>query len=576
MRAGVSKPLSGEANAFQSWDGRVPVILGVTGHRNIDTSSKKLIEALRRECRSLRRAYRDCPFIILSALAEGADRLAAQVAMDELQAALIAVLPMPEEEYERDFGTEESKSEFRAFLDRALYVKTVSVPAGDRSWTADGEPRNVQYARAGAIIVGHAQILFAIWDGLPARGTGGTAGQVEWFERGYSPKEYSVYRNASSPLDPPEPGLRIRIDPATAEVSRKVGPDLPSGTRSNIAAILKRTNRYNRDVIRRGGTIKQESPLAAEAAGNFKDLAIADSVYRVSDGLSVLFAKSVRGADSVIYILTFLAVIFSNFITQNDYAIWIYLGITCIMALLASQIWFRSIDNRFFEYRSLAEAMRTLFFWRNAGVTRPVWLGYLSRQPGVVHWIRHAVRSLEFCQDCHLAPAKNAETNARPDGIRVTKAAWVDDQKRWFERKEREHFRLYMRWAMIARLALAASILTAIVLMELTMMPNESGGFLSDEWVKPETYGNYWQMVFGVFAAIELAARDRRAQLELAKQYAAQRQIFEAASRLLDTNGSEREWSDLEILERLGEETLQAQAEWLWRAHTRPFELPTV
>ena len=130
--------------------------------------------------------------------------------MKELGADLIAILPIPEADYERDFSTEESKTEFRELLDRALYVKMARLPEGD-VWKADGEPRNEQYARAGAMIVDHAQILLAIWDGLPARGTGGTQQQVEWFAQGLSPNEYSLYKHAMSPLITPEPGLKIPI-----------------------------------------------------------------------------------------------------------------------------------------------------------------------------------------------------------------------------------------------------------------------------------------------------------------------------------------------------------------------------
>ena len=34
------------------------------------------------------------------------------------------------------------------------------------------------------------------------------------------------------------------------------------------------------------------------------------------------------------------------------------------------------------------------------------------------------------------------------------------------------------------------------------------------------------------------------------------------------------EWTAVQILEKLGQEALQEQAEWLWLRHTRPFEVP--
>ena len=76
----------------------------------------KLSDAVKAECARLRKHYKHSSFVVLSSLAEGADRLVARVAMEELSAELIAVLPMPQNEYERDFQTEELKAEFRSFL----------------------------------------------------------------------------------------------------------------------------------------------------------------------------------------------------------------------------------------------------------------------------------------------------------------------------------------------------------------------------------------------------------------------------------------------------------------------------
>jgi hypothetical protein len=87
-------------------------------------------------------------------------------------------------------------------------------------------------------------------------------------------------------------------------------------------------------------------------------------------------------------------------------------------------------------------------------------------------------------------------------------------------------------------------------------------------------------VALGLFAGGGVAARGflmRRAHLELAKQYASQRQIFETASRMLDKikDDPKPEWTAVQILEKLGHEALQEQTEWLWLRHTRPFEMPS-
>ena len=559
-------------------DGKVPILLGVIGHRNIDIREKKLIDAIRVELILLRQRYRHSPFIILSALAEGADRLVAQIAMEELPARLIAVLPLPEQQYERDFVTEESKAEFRSLLNRALSVKA-AFDGSDPSWTSGGEGREHQYARAGAVIVDHAQILFALWDGQKSRGVGGTADQVEWFRRGYSPKQYSLYKDMLSPLEPPEPGRMIWINPASTTTVTLEGPNFPdddqTGGTSNIVSILARMNDYNGDVQSYYNPLTMGVPLAG--MGNASHLVITNTAYQCADFLSIRFVKSIRQTDKVIYLLALGAVLAFNFVTAKPWAPWVYLGITFAMLGLAARIRFGRKDDRSLEYRCFAEAMRTLFFWRAAGVKRSVWIAFLSRQSGIVHWIRHAVRAIEFCQDCLLS--KNTWDESTVAGRSIVKKAWVDNQKAWFAKKESYHLQRSTFWNRITRLALGVSFATAIVLAALTVLPASHNRSLWAAWVKPEQFGDYWQAALGLFAAGAVVARGfllRNAHLELAKQYASQRLLFENASRILGMIASEPkpEWTEKVVLERLGQEALQEQAEWLWLRHTRPFEMP--
>src|SRR5882672_3617359 len=86
---------------------RLPLVVGITGHRDLrDQDVPRLEQEVAAVIAGLRRDYLDndkeMPIIVLSALAEGADRLAARVALAQ-GAQLIAPLPMPLAEYRRDF-----------------------------------------------------------------------------------------------------------------------------------------------------------------------------------------------------------------------------------------------------------------------------------------------------------------------------------------------------------------------------------------------------------------------------------------------------------------------------------------
>lgn len=103
-------------------------------------------------------------FRVLSSLAEGADRLLAKRLLLILNARLWVPLPLPEEEYLKDFKTSRSKKEFISLLHKA--EKVIKLPIK--------ETREVGYLAAGKYIVENSNILLAIWDGKIAQGTAGT------------------------------------------------------------------------------------------------------------------------------------------------------------------------------------------------------------------------------------------------------------------------------------------------------------------------------------------------------------------------------------------------------------------
>ena len=84
-------------------DGRIPIVLGVTGHRTLRAGDEDAITARLRTLLALIKAEApSSPILLLSALAEGADRLVARVALRE-GAQLIAVLPLEKVDYETGF-----------------------------------------------------------------------------------------------------------------------------------------------------------------------------------------------------------------------------------------------------------------------------------------------------------------------------------------------------------------------------------------------------------------------------------------------------------------------------------------
>ncbi|MEO8547609.1 MAG: hypothetical protein ABI422_04505, partial [Sphingomicrobium sp.] len=112
----------------------------------------------------------DAPrFMFVSPLADGADQIGAEIAL-ELGFSLQVVLPFARADYRRDFNGGEGAARFDALIARAESV--LELPG-----TRDQEPE--AYMMAGRATVAHCDVLMAVWDGLAARGRGGTAEVVQ-------------------------------------------------------------------------------------------------------------------------------------------------------------------------------------------------------------------------------------------------------------------------------------------------------------------------------------------------------------------------------------------------------------
>jgi hypothetical protein len=111
---------------------------------------------------------------IVSALAEGADRIVAQAGLNA-GFALDVVLPFTPEDYAADFSEAASKAAFRTLLAKARACFTLP---GARS-ADDPSVANRAYEAAGLMTLRQCDLLITVWDGKEAAGRGGTEGIVQ-------------------------------------------------------------------------------------------------------------------------------------------------------------------------------------------------------------------------------------------------------------------------------------------------------------------------------------------------------------------------------------------------------------
>jgi hypothetical protein len=169
--------------------------IGVTGHRPNKLNSNEIVRLsgeVRRLIADLRCIVDEISRLaaessagsarlqVISALAEGADRMVAKLALDQ-GADLVVLLPFAREDYVLDFSGSRSRTDFLHLLEEANEI----VELDGRRDTE--ESKKSAYARVGALVVERSDMLIALWDGEPASGTGGTAQVIELAKRSGRP-----------------------------------------------------------------------------------------------------------------------------------------------------------------------------------------------------------------------------------------------------------------------------------------------------------------------------------------------------------------------------------------------------
>ena len=137
--------------------------IGVTGHRAL-AEVPRVVAGVEAALDRIEAGFPGRAPVVISALAEGADRLVVAAVLRRPRAMLRVVLPMPRSDYLADFATPESRGEFLALLARADEVVVLPARA----------TRDEAYAAANDRMLDEVDVLVAIWDGAGAQGSGGT------------------------------------------------------------------------------------------------------------------------------------------------------------------------------------------------------------------------------------------------------------------------------------------------------------------------------------------------------------------------------------------------------------------
>jgi hypothetical protein len=561
--------------------GVVPLIVSVTGHRDLVADEipaiRQRVEAL---FQKLRTDFPDRPLLVLSALAEGADRLVASVAFG-LGIDVTAVLPMPRDIYREDFRTDTALAGFEKLLGMAQAV--IELPLLDGPDTPPtsvvGEKRNLQYAHLGVYLCSHAHILLALWDGKPSPDVGGTA-QVVQFHHYDTMAGYAHARGMSQQiLADDDSDLvhqivvsrnrengRPRADLMPCEAfwlttseEAPVSRTLPA----KYAEVFERTSDFNRDVRRHSEAIFREAYTLANTGDRATlppEVLRVNDYFCAADWLAIRYQKHFVTALKISHVLVFgmaFAFLLHSTITVSHYVVY-SIGV-CLVASVALQQLAKRLrwHDKYLEYRTLAEGLRVQFYWVAAGVTPDDVTKYghdnfLQKQDTQLGWIRNVMRCGGLYTD--------ANPNMDAQCLAFVLEDWIGDethqgQLSYFRVKAGQHVESSKRVETLGRVVGA---LVAVLLIGSVVVPIEA--------LRIACF-----LILGlvlIIASLREAYSFRVAEKEVIKQYEFMYRIFHNARLRLQqvTNDYDRR----RILRVLGEAALDEHAEWILMRRDRP------
>ncbi len=154
------------------------LIVAVSGHRlnqlpeaerpRIQAEIALALEASEQATRAATGAPARC--VLHSAIAEGADRFAADAALARGWR-LVTPLPFTVERYLEDFPEPDSKEHFQRLLWASRRVSSAPEQLIEQVGGGGAAP----YAAVGRMLIEKADLLLCIWNGLPPKGPGGTS-----------------------------------------------------------------------------------------------------------------------------------------------------------------------------------------------------------------------------------------------------------------------------------------------------------------------------------------------------------------------------------------------------------------
>ena len=514
----------------------IPVIVGVTGHRDIRRQDEPIIrDAVRSELKKLQALCPHSPLMMLNSLAEGSDLLCADVA-EELGIPLIAVLPREQTDYERDFSEEAKKR----FTHHCIRAEKVFVAPPVEALREGDIVRDYRFRQAGIYVATHCHVLLALWDGEPGQFGCGTAEMVDVVLNGsYDPVSGIALRSGSN-----EAVIQI-FTPRKEKAGKTAGSVQVFGDRNAVLDILQKTDDFNRNAA--SVTVKSASrlPLGAERDP------LTEKLERISIAAGMLSRQAARRYRRVLALLAVISAILTFAFLLYDEAQMIGLILVCGMMLFAAWGCLRyaarsDCHRRYIEYRVLAECLRVQTCLRYAGSA--------IQTADLLPWTQQEETTWVLVALCTMT------IGDIPEETHEIRTCWVDAQREYHRKASESAGQKLTASERVVNIALVLSIMLYLAAVGYELL---CGGVLLEPRV-PVADAEFWRTILkillGTISAVTLFVANYFGRLSLSRTFSDHQKMerfYGKMSAQLEKNGQTEE-----LLTVLAREELVENGNW--------------
>jgi len=574
---------------------QIPLYLGITGHRDLREEDKMILKQMIKDIIEEKKSQ--CPnteIVMLTPLAEGADRLGAYAAI-ESGISFIAPLPLPVEEYRKDFTTKESLNEFNELLEKAEDWFELPLPNGIslEDIQKDRVKRRDQYYNIGVFIAKQSQLLIALWDGIENNKRGGTSEIVNLRKSGLP----SSGNRTRKRLLNFQTGLIYQIItpherepmPADAFKTRMIHSGYWSDSDNKSVEmdrkVLSHIDSYNRDVKIYRPKLKQKIEenkrrLLADHPETKDEIEILSiTEYRsVTSALASYFQVKRYFALRVLLTLVVVAFIFFQIYVEFWHKPVLLLLYPVTMGIGA--LWFLNASNKRYEqkhedYRALSEALRVQFYLTISGNKTSVADHYLQKHKGELEWVIYALRAA-LLKVSVLNKTDNVLLNSEINGrIKFVSEKWINKQLDYYRNTSIKLHHGSEKLERFANRLFFGALGAALLLFLFTTLKEHLPRFI-EEYEEAIHSGLIvcTHCLLVISAAIH-GYLEKMIFNEQAKTYQHMFQVFRIAREKLSKElAAENLEEACEIIWELGTEALMENADWLLLHRSRPMEIP--